>query len=452
MEGAEQPRGTNTRPFDLSVDGKRELLSAERTREILAAFREEDLASATSVCLSNKSFDKSSADVLVECWLSKMPNLTKLDMSDIIAGRETSIGLSVLTTISDALSLSGAPLTELMCNDNALGPRGIEAMRSLLTSVTSLVGYEFCNDGLSSESMEMIRDILLFRGSDKQTVLEKLSFWNNMSGDGGARALADIVLLSPFLQVLRMSSTRCGMEGGQVLLDAIASTCRSLKSLDLSDNTFNESCAAKLGSVVTLNPGLISLNLSDLNIENEGVDAVLSGLASASDRLPLEELDMSFSGVVGHECLAKLVSAVKNTPNLRKLWLEESEIGSRGALIIARAAEAGGKLCDVNVKMCCIKRQGAIALAKALFKVDRSETSVKLDINGNEISEDGLEELKDIANSKDDFSLGSFSDNEEDCDDDEEFTEDDIIEDARKEAAPEGGMNDLAGVMEKMNL
>ena len=449
--------------FDLSADGTRELLTEERTREILEPYCGAgtfDLAAATSACLSNKSFDEASAAVLAEAALAAMPSLTRLDMSDIIAGRETSIGLAVLTTIGDAVAKSGAPLRELLCNDNALGPRGIEAMRSLLTTVKTLASYEFCNDGLSSESMEMIRDILLFRGAEIETQLEKLAFWNNMSGDGGARALADIVRMSPSLKVVRMSSTRCGMDGGAVLLAALAETCRKLTSLDLSDNTFNEACATQLGSVVSCNPGLLSLNLSDLNVENEGVAAVLSALSTASGKLPLEELDMSFSGIVGHECLANLVPACKNMPNLRKLWLEESEIGSRGALIVARAVEMGaGSLCDVNLKMCCIKRRGAVALARALCRgaAATAAVTVQLDVNGNEISEAGMAELQEIFSARDETTLGSFSDNEEDCDDEEEFGDADIANDMKREegvAAGGGGgeVDALAGAMAGMDM
>ena len=97
------------------------------------------------------------------------------------------------------------------------------------------------------------------------------------------------------------------MDGGAVLLTALAATCK-LKSLDLGDNTFNESCAPQLGSIVALNPGLMSINLSDLNIENDGVEAVLTALSKASGP-PLKELDISFSCIVGHECLSNLVPA-----------------------------------------------------------------------------------------------------------------------------------------------
>jgi Ran GTPase-activating protein 1 len=452
--------------FDLSADGTRELLTEERTREVLRPYcgGDFDLGAATSACLSNKSFDEASAAVLAEAALAAMPSLTRLDMSDIIAGRETSIGLAVLATVGDAVAKSGAPLRELLCNDNALGPRGIEAMRSLLTTVKSLARYEFCNDGLSSESMEMIRDILLFRGADTETRLEKLAFWNNMSGDGGARALADVVRLSPSLEVVRMSSTRCGMDGGAVLLAALDETCRKLTSLDLSDNTFNEACAPQLGSVVSHNPGLLSLNLSDLNIENDGVAAVLLALSQAPGTLPLEELDMSFSGIVGHECLANLVPACKNAPNLRKLWLEESEIGSRGAMMVARAAEVGGgKLRDVNLKMCCIKRRGAVALALALCggAAAGPAATVQLDVNGNEISEAGLAELQEIFSAREETTLGSFSDNEEDCDDEEEFDEADIANDVQQEGGIGGGVGGgrvggevdaLAGAMAGMGV
>ena len=236
-----------TTSFDLSTDGKREMLDLTRATTLLDKM---DTANLTHMRLSNKSFGDEAALVLAPKLL-ECKQLAVADLSDIIAGRMTAVGLSVLNTISQALSQCST-LTEVDLSENALGPRGIAACRPLLSSVESLKRLTFNNDGLSAEAMNEIRDLLLFRGSDQPTVLEKLHFWNNMSGDGGASAIASVVSLSPNLIDFRLSSTRCGSEGGTDLLQAL-STRSTLQHLDLSDNTFGASTAPLLGPLVNNN-------------------------------------------------------------------------------------------------------------------------------------------------------------------------------------------------------
>ena len=62
---------------------------------LLECVTPETASSYSWIKLSNKSFGEEVAAVVAE-KLSAMVNLQVADLSDIIAGRETSIGLSVL--------------------------------------------------------------------------------------------------------------------------------------------------------------------------------------------------------------------------------------------------------------------------------------------------------------------------------------------------------------------
>ena len=86
--------------FDL--EGKRELLTKERAIELFQPITNENAQTVEKIRLSSKSFDEASAIVAAE-KLRLMKNLRYADLSDIIAGRETSIGLKVLSTFSKAL-------------------------------------------------------------------------------------------------------------------------------------------------------------------------------------------------------------------------------------------------------------------------------------------------------------------------------------------------------------
>lgn len=64
-----------------------------------------------------------------------------------------------------------------------------------------------------STTHQAVVEILTFR---TPTNLRVLHFFNNMSGDGGAEALASLMEHAPLLEDLRFSGTRAGPKGSLV--------------------------------------------------------------------------------------------------------------------------------------------------------------------------------------------------------------------------------------------
>ena len=100
-----------------SLVGAREMLTSETTTKYFSSVtKPEDI---NKIVLSTKSFDIDSAKVAAS-FIEKMSNLKIADLSDFIAGRETSIGLEVLNIIS--IALSKTKLVEFSWNPNNLRP------------------------------------------------------------------------------------------------------------------------------------------------------------------------------------------------------------------------------------------------------------------------------------------------------------------------------------------
>lgn len=129
-------------------------------------------------------------------------------------------------------------------SENALGEKGIRALEECLRSYVSLEEISFYNNGLSELSLRLLGDML-------PSSLKKLHFHNNMSGDGGAIAIATFLPkataleVSPFCcvascvnqyQNFRMSSSRVSCVGGCALIKALQQTV-TLKDLSLEDST-----------------------------------------------------------------------------------------------------------------------------------------------------------------------------------------------------------------------
>ena len=92
--------------------------------------------------------------------------------------------------------------------------------------------------------------------------LRTLHFFNNMSGNNGAKAVARIVEASPDLEDLRFSSTRGGVEGGMALAKAVG-TLTKLRRLDFNDNTFDASVGEVLADSLGKQKNLEVVNLGD---------------------------------------------------------------------------------------------------------------------------------------------------------------------------------------------
>ncbi|CAN0410462.1 unnamed protein product, partial [Ectocarpus sp. 12 AP-2014] len=176
-----------------------------RARELVdAALGDRDPASITRVRLSNKSYSAEAAKVIGEalekmtiipCGTLPFPwsravfaYLSQVDFSDIIAGRPKEVGLEVLAAVCGGVR-EREGLTFVDVSENAMGPDGVDACRPAIEGKKELRALLMCNDGLSAAAMEAVRDILL---ATSPAALRTLHFYNNMSGDLGAKALAQV--------------------------------------------------------------------------------------------------------------------------------------------------------------------------------------------------------------------------------------------------------------------
>ena len=152
----------------------------------------------------------------------------------------------------------------------------------------------------------------------------------------------------------------------------------------------------------------------------------------------LEEIHLPQNGIQ-KEGIAALAEAVKMNKNLRHLNLNDNTFTEKGALAMAEGIENINSLKIINFGDCLVRTGGATALAKALKTsnpnlqqlilsfgeiqlegglsiceaLSDKDTLEKVDLNGNHFGDDGVEELKDLANEKKwSEILGSLSDDE----------------------------------------
>nr|XP_027096779.1 RAN GTPase-activating protein 1-like [Coffea arabica]XP_027115672.1 RAN GTPase-activating protein 1-like [Coffea arabica] len=409
---SERVRVSHETVFDIS-GGRRAFIDAKEAEELLKPLG--DLHNKfTKICFSNTSFGLDSAHVAEPILSSLRDQLTEIDLSDFIAGRPETEALEVMTIFSSALE--GSNLRYLNLSNNALGEKGVRAFAGLLKSQHNLEELYLMNDGISEEAARAVCELI--PSTDRLRVLH---FHNNMTGDEGAVAISELVKHSPLLEDFRCSSARVGSEGGVALAEALGS-CTSLKKLDLRDNMFGVESGIALSKVLRRFSDLTEIYLSYLNLEDEGSLALANALTESVPSL--EVLEMAGNDITA-EAAPALAACVAAKQFLTKLNLAENELKDEGAILIAKALEEGhGQLNEVDLSTNSIRRAGARCLAQAVV----SKPGFKLlNINGNFISDEGVDEVKEVFENSS-CVLGPLDDNDpegEDYDEEAEEGDDD---------------------------
>lgn len=386
----------------LDARGPRGALTAEKARELAAPVLVGGRGDIRRLVLSTWAFSVEAAEVFAQA-IAKLPKLESAVLADIIAGRPEAEGLAVYRALGTALK--DQQLVEIDLSDNAVGPKGVEACREFLTGQEKLERLFFCNCGISAEAARSIADILLFR---TPTVLTTLHFWNNMSGNGGAIAIADMVAASPALRDFRFSSSRGGNDGGVALAKALRHT-PLLEALDLEDNTFGLPGARAMGATLASGAAgnLRHLNLADTATGDEGAAALASGIVrGCAARLEVLKLGANELTSEDGPGAAAVARCLRRLTSLRLFDVSDNpDLGDVGARMLARAvrrraafrAAAGAQgpdpLAEIRVGECGFTGRGALALVQAA--VACLPCLARIELGGNEISVAGIARLRE---------------------------------------------------------
>lgn len=390
--------------FDIS-GGPRALINADEAKELLKPLSEPG-NKYTKICFSNRSFGLDAAHVAESFLFFLKDQLKEVDLSDFIAGRPEDEALEVMKIFSSVLD--GCELRYLNLSNNALGEKGVRAFESLLKSQHNLEALYLMNNGISKAAARAVCELIPSTGK-----LKVLQFHNNVTGDDGAIAISELVKHSPVLENFRCSSTRVDSEGGVALAEALG-TCTDLKKLDLSNNMFGIKSGVALSKSLLGCPNLSEVYLSYCNLADEGCIALANALKESAPSL--EVLEMSGNEITAKAALA-LSSLITSARSLTKLNLSDNELKDAGAIQIAKALEQGcTQLNEVDMSTNLIRRSGARVLAQAVI----AKPGFKLlNINANYISDEGVDEIKDVFKNSSAM-LASLDDNDPEGEDNDE--------------------------------
>lgn len=154
-------------------------------------------------------------------------------------------------------------------------------------------------------------------------------------------------------------------------------------------------------------------------LENDGLEAVASGLLAVAAASQVELLDLSANDLEDEEASQVMATLIRRLPKLRTMKLQDNMLGNKGGRVIAQALDERFESPDVDscievIDLSCtlLYTSAAKAITTAAARYE-SLQSLKLD--GNYITEDGIEELRLLVDQGACAStaLGDFEENDE---------------------------------------
>ncbi|XP_059881712.1 ran GTPase-activating protein 1 isoform X1 [Delphinus delphis] len=322
----------------LSFKGKSlKLNTAEDAKDVIKEI--EDFDGLEALRLEGNTVGVEAARVIAKA-LEKKSELKRCHWSDMFTGRLRSEIPPALISLGEGLITAGAQLVELDLSDNAFGPDGVRGFEALLKSSTCFTLHELklnnCGMGV---------------GGGKILAAALTECHRKSSAQGKPLAL----------KVFMAGRNRLENDGATALAEAFG-IIGTLEEVHMPQNGINHPGVTALAQAFAINPLLRVINLNDNTFTEKGAVAMAKTLKA------LRQVEVINFG----DCLVR----------------------SKGAVAIADAVHGGlPKLKELNLSFGEIKRDAALSVAEAV--ADKVELE-KLDLNGNNLGEEGCEQLQEV--------------------------------------------------------
>ncbi|XP_033109584.1 ran GTPase-activating protein 1-like [Anneissia japonica] len=278
--------------------------------------------------------------------LEKRPEFQRARWSDMFTGRLRSEIPPALRSLGGAIIRSGAQLVELDLSDNAFGPDGVKAFKELLTSTAcySLQELRLNNNGLGIGGKILAEALIechkLSTASGKTLQLKVFICGRNRLENPCAIALAEAFKTLQTLEEVAMFQNGINHEGITALAHGISHNT-NLKVINLNDNTFTAEGAISMAKSIRNLQHLEVINFGDCLVKSEGAEALAESLKNG---LPaLKELNLSF-GEINSSAAIKIAESLDGKTALQKVELNGNCLGEDGIEEVRGTLEASGQL------------------------------------------------------------------------------------------------------------
>ena len=225
--------------------------------------------------------------------------------------------------------------------------------------------------------------------------LRSLDLSDNALEADSARVLARGLALCSSLTSLNLTKNELRTEGARIVLEALHRGPASvLQDLNLSDNQMTAETAPDLVRVLEQCSSLTSLCLDENPLGSDAARDIIKAL-ERGPALVLQQLHLMFVSLAADSAV-DLGRTLTAWPALTTLNIAENEIYDEGVIEIAAALPQCPSLVLLDLRNTCMDNDGAKKLAEAMLLCTKLE---ELDLAGNFVKDEGFHVLLDRAGS-----------------------------------------------------
>ena len=209
--------------------------------------------------------------------LTKQPFLRQARFKDIFTGRGRAVVPVAINHLLTGISDSGTELTFLDLSDNAIGPIGSPSVFKFLSTASSgkIDRLYLNNCGLGPEGSSLLSVPI-----SELRLKEFICGRNRLENKGAAFMFAALQQVRT-LEVLEMPQNGIQVEGISLIARALLKNLKTIRHLNLSDNTLKVKGAEALEKVIKEAENLEVLELSDVLLGNEGFSIICDAISQS---------------------------------------------------------------------------------------------------------------------------------------------------------------------------
>ena len=379
--------------------------SFQSTGAIKIAKALQNISTLTKLYLNNNHITDLAADDIA-IVLSRNTQLQELDIS------ENNFQTTGAKTITKALQ-SGYILKKLYISNNNITAEAADDIAAVIYSNTQLQEVD-----VSRNSFQSTGAIKIAKALQNISTLTKLYLNNNHITDLAADDIATAVSCNTQIQELDISENNFQTTGAKTITIALQSgyllrklyisnnnitteaaddiaavICRStqLQEVDVSRNSFQSTGAIKILKAVQIST-VTKLHINSIHFTN---DAAADIAAAVSHNTHLQELDISNNQIEANGIM-KIAKALQSNATLKKLYMSGIRITDKAADIVATALSFNVQLQELDISKNMLLTNGIKPISKVLQGI---VTLTKLCINENSISDDAADDIAAVIHS-----------------------------------------------------
>ncbi|KAJ7778361.1 hypothetical protein B0H16DRAFT_1711869 [Mycena metata] len=199
---------------------------------------------------------------------------------------------------------------------------------------------------------------------EENTVVTQFLLGNNVISTTGARRIAKFIADHPErIETWYVAGNHIRPAGFQLLVDAMVNSPR-ITNVWLKRNPLTPDSVDNVVRLITQTPNLRTLDLENTELGNEGVAKIMTEITGRE--IPLRNLYLNANGVGEKAAIAIAGYLAHSACKLESLYLGSNPVGDAGALPIAEALKSNQTLLRLSMASTGLTSKGIAALSTAL--------------------------------------------------------------------------------------